>query len=126
MINNVTLLGRLTAAPELKTTQAGANYTSFTLAVDRSAPKDAARQTDFIDCIAWNKTAELISKYFGKGSLLALTGKLETALWKDSGGNSRKTTAVWVNTFSFANSKPRPSETESGSAGPPNGFAPPF
>ena len=84
MINNVTIMGRLTAAPELKSTQSGKLVTSFAVAVERAYKgANEERQTDFIDCVAWSGTAEFISKYFHKGSLIAIVGRLQTRTYED-------------------------------------------
>lgn len=79
MINNVVLMGRLVATPELRNTQTGLAVTSFSLAVERSyARQGEQRQTDFINCVAWINTAEFISRYFQKGSMIAVTGSIQT------------------------------------------------
>ena len=106
MINNVTILGRLTATPELKTTQSGNSVTSFTVAVDRKyTPTGQERQTDFIECVAWRNTAEFIAKYFSKGDMLAVEGELQTRLYEDKHGNKRKAVEVVVSNVSFCGSK---------------------
>lgn len=106
MINNVTILGRLTATPELKTTQSGNSVTSFTVAVDRKyTPSGQERQTDFIDVVAWRNTAEFISKYFRKGEMIAVEGELQTRLYEDKHGNKRKAVEVVVSNVSFCGSK---------------------
>lgn len=111
MINNVTILGRLTATPELKTTQSGNSVTSFTVAVDRKyTPTGQERQTDFIECVAWRNTAEFIAKYFSKGDMLAVEGKLQTRLYEDKHGNKRKAVEVVVSNVSFCGSKQQSAE----------------
>ena len=91
MINNVTLMGRLTAAPELKTTRSGGqSVTAFTLAVERRyQTKDGEKITDFINCVAWRNTAEFISKYFKKGDPIVIVGEIQTRKYQDKHGNSR-------------------------------------
>ena len=91
MINTVVLMGRLTADSELKTTPSGISVTSFRIAVDRSySPRDGGeRQTDFIDIVAWRGTAEFVCKYFGKGQMIAVTGRIQTRNYEDKGGSKR-------------------------------------
>ena len=97
MINNVVLMGRLTATPELKHTASDKSVVSFTLAVD--GYKDG--ETNFIDCQAWEKTAEFIANYFDKGRLIAVMGQLQTRSFTDKNGNKRKATEVIVSKASF-------------------------
>ena len=105
MINNVVLMGRLTAAPELKTTQSGTSVLSFTLAIDRRfQPKDGEKQTDFINCVAWRNTAEFISNYFDKGDLIAVTGEIQTRKYEYE-GNKRIATEIIINNASFCGGK---------------------
>lgn len=114
MINNVTLMGRLTAAPELKTTKSGTTVTSFCIAIDRRyQPKEGEKQTDFINCIAWRNTAEFITRYFKKGDLIALTGEIQTRKYKDNDGNSRTAFEVVISQASFCGGK---NNTDSGNA----------
>lgn len=113
MINNVVLMGRLTAAPELKTTQSGISTVRFSVAVERRYNKQVEeKQTDFIDCVAWRQTAEFISKYFNKGSMIALVGSIQTRSYEDKNGNKRKAVEVQVENVSFCGSK-----SESGTGG---------
>lgn len=106
MLNNVSLMGRLTAAPELKSTNTGTAVTAFTLAVERAYAKQGEqRQTDFIDCVAWRTTAEFITKYFQKGSMIAVTGSIQTRSYEDKNGNKRKAVEILVNSVSFCGSK---------------------
>ena len=106
MINNVVLMGRLVATPELRNTQTGVAVTSFTLAVERSfARAGEQRQADFIDCVAWRNTAEFISRYFQKGSMIAVTGSIQTRTYDDKNGNKRKATEIVVDQASFCGSK---------------------
>lgn len=97
-MNKVCLMGRLAADVELRSTQSGKSVCSFTLAVDRRG-KDAG--TDWIDCVAWEKTAEHISKYFAKGQRMAVTGKLQTRSYEDKEGKKRKATEVVVEEVGF-------------------------
>lgn len=106
MINNVVLMGRLTAVPELKTTQSGISTIRFGVAVERRYNKQGEeKQTDFIDCVAWRQTAEFISKYFNKGSMIAVVGSIQTRSYEDKNGNKRKAVEVQVDNVSFCGSK---------------------
>ena len=98
-------MGRLTAAPELKATQSGVSVTAFCLAVDRNYQQDGKRPTDFINCVAWRSTAEFITKHFGKGDMLAVTGEIQTRKYQDKDGNSRTAFEVVINQASFCGGK---------------------
>ena len=112
-INNVTLLGRLTYSPELRSTPNGVSVLRFQVACDRNYQKDSQnRQADFIDCVAWRQTAEFISRYFHKGSMIAVEGTLQTSSYTDKDGNKRKQVEVMANNVSFCGSK-----AENGSQG---------
>lgn len=117
MINNVVLMGRLVATPELKSTNNGTSVTAFTIAVERNFCKQGEqRQADFINCVAWRSTAEFITRYFQKGAMIAVTGEIQTRNYEDKNGNKRTATEVIVNQASFCGSK-----TESTPAAtPPN------
>lgn len=120
MINNVTIMGRLTAAPELKATSSGISVTSFCIAVDRRyTPAGGEKATDFINCVAWRNTAEFVAKYFKKGDMIAVTGEIQTRGYTDRDGNKRTAVEVVINNASFCGSKSNgnnelaaPSETE--------------
>ena len=118
MINNVVLMGRLVATPELRNTQTGVAVTSFTIAVERSfARAGEQRQADFIDCVAWRNTAEFISKYFRKGQMMVVQGSIQTRMYQDKDGNKRKAFEIVADNVNFADSKrsdsPAPSYTGS-------------
>lgn len=103
MLNRVVLMGRLTADPELKQTQSGVTVTSFAIAVDRSrTSRDAEKQTDFINCVAWRQTAEFICRYFGKGKMIALEGSLQVRNYTDKNNNKRQAVEVLVDQVHFA------------------------
>jgi single-strand DNA-binding protein len=106
-MNQVVLMGRLTRDPELRHTQQGTAVTSFTLAVDRdySSREGGERQTDFIDCVAWRNTADFVSKYFLKGQMAAVVGRLQIRDWTDKEGNKRRSAEVVVNNVYFTGSK---------------------
>jgi single-strand DNA-binding protein len=106
MLNIVALMGRLTHTPELKTTQSGTNVCSFRIAVDRSfARQGEERKADFIDVTAWRQTAEFVSKYFHKGSMIAIEGSLQTRQYQDKNGNNRTATEVLASQVSFCGGK---------------------
>lgn len=84
-MNKVILMGRLTADPELKSTSAGTSYCNFSIAVNRRFAKEGQQTVDFINCTAWSKTAEFLAKYFGKGQMLALCGRIEQNRWEQDG-----------------------------------------
>ena len=106
MINNVNIMGRLTADPELKTTASGNSVISFTVAVDRDYVKQGEeRKADFISCVAWKHTAEFISRYFGKGSLIAVQGQIQTRTYQAKDGSNRYVTEVLVEKASFTGEK---------------------
>ena len=106
-MNNVSLIGRLTANPELKYTQSGLAYARFSIAVDRVYVKQGEeRQADFINIVSWGKTAEFVCKYFSKGRRIALTGRIQTGSYTDRDGNKRYTTDVVAENVEFCDSKP--------------------
>ena len=112
MLNNVVIMGRLTAEPELRQTTSGIEVLSFSVAVDRDYVRQGEeRQTDFINCVAWRQTASFISSWFHKGNMIALTGSLQTRNYEDKNGNKRVATEVVVSTANFCGSK---SETGNG------------
>lgn len=109
-MNSICLIGRITAEPELKTTQTGVSVTSFSLAVDRSyTPKGQERQTDFINCVAWRGTAEFITRYFRKGQRIALQGSLQTRKYTANDGSQRTVYEVVADNAFFCESKAEPS-----------------
>ena len=114
MLNKAILMGRLTAAPELRHTTNNTPVCSFTLAVNRSYGKD---QTDFIDIVAWQKTAEFVAQYFTKGMQVAVAGRISTRNWEDKQGNKRKATEVVADEVHFAEGK-KPEFTETHGANP--------
>ena len=103
MLNVVAIMGRLVADPELRTTQSGTNVCSFRIACDRNfARQGEQRQADFIDIVAWRQQAEFVSKYFQKGSLIAIEGSLQTRQYQDKQGNNRTAVEVVANNINFA------------------------
>lgn len=106
MINTVVLMGRLTFDPELRTTSNGLSVVSFQVACDRNYQRAGEeRKADFIDVTAWRQTAEFISRYFRKGSMIAIEGTLQTDNYTDKDGNKRKRVQVVANNVSFCGSK---------------------
>ena len=107
MLNHITIMGRLTRDPELRRTGTGVGVASFRVAVDRDyAPKDGGeRKTDFIDCVAWRQTGEFISKYFTKGRMIVVEGRLEMRDWTDKDGNKRTSAEINVEKAHFGDSR---------------------
>lgn len=105
MFNLVVLTGRLTADPELKTTQSGVAYTNFSIAVQRRYKSGEEPETDFINLVAWRSTAEFITKYFKKGNLIGIEGSIQTRRYQDKNGNNRTAFEVVVNNVQFVESK---------------------
>ena len=106
MINSVVIMGRLTFDPELRTTPSGVSVVQFQVAVDRNFQRQGEeRKTDFIDVTAWRQTAEFISRYFRKGSIIAVEGSIQTDNFTDNSGNKRKSVRVVANNVSFCGSK---------------------
>ena len=107
MLNHITIMGRLTRDPELRRTGSGIAVASFTLAVDRDfSPKDGGeRETDFIDCVAWRQTGEFVSKYFTKGRMAVVSGRLQIRNWNDEDGNKRRSAEVVADNVYFGDSK---------------------
>ena len=117
-LNVCTIMGRLTRDPELRRTGSGVAVASFTLAVDRDYnPKDGGeKETDFIDCIAWRGAGEFVSKYFSKGSMAIVSGRLQVRTWTDKDGNKRRSTEVVAENVYFG-------EAKKGNAQPAQDFA---
>lgn len=106
MFNNLAvLMGRLTADPELKTTQSGISVCSFDIAVDRPYKKDEEKTADFIKIVAWRQTAEFVSHYFTKGSRIGIEGSIQTRKYQDSNGNNRTVFEVVANNVQFIDKK---------------------
>lgn len=112
MLNHIVLMGRLTRDVELRYTQSKTPVASFTLAVDRdySGRDGGERGTDFIDCVAWRNNAEFANKYFGKGRMTVVAGRLQIRDWTDCDGNKRRSAEVIVENMYFADSKPSESK----------------
>ena len=115
MLNHIVIMGRLTRDPELRRTGSGIAVASFSVAVDRDyGGKDGGeKETDFIDCVAWRQTGEFVSKYFTKGSMIVVSGRLQIRSWTDKDGNKRRTAEVVADNCYFGDSK---REAEGGSS----------
>lgn len=127
MLNHIAIMGRLTRDPELKTTNSGIPVVSFSLAVDRDfADKESGeRGVDFIDVTAWRHTAEFVSRYFTKGRMAVVSGRLQTRNWTDKDGNKRKAVEIVADNVYFGDSKRSDSEPSAPSApSAPSDFAP--
>ena len=107
MLNHITIMGRLTRDPELRRTGSGVAVASFTVAVDRDFGKNenGERETDFIDCVAWRQTGEFVSKYFTKGRMAVVSGRLQIRSWTDKDGNKRRSAEVVADNVYFGDSK---------------------
>ena len=106
MLNKVVLMGRLTKDPELRRTGSGTAVTSFSLACDRDFKSQSGdKETDFIDAVAWKNTAEFVSKYFSKGRMAVVEGRLQIRDWTDKSGNKRVTAEIVADNVYFADSK---------------------
>ena len=106
MLNRIIVMGRLTRDPELRRTQSGLPVTSFSLAVDRDFKTQAGeRETDFIDVVAWRSTAEFVSRYFTKGRMAVVEGRLQVRDWQDRDGNKRRTAEIVADNIYFGDSK---------------------
>ena len=105
MFNLVVLTGRLTADPELKTTNTGISVTSFSIAVNRRYRAGEETQTDFINIVAWRQTAEFITKYFKKGNMIGIEGSIQTRKYTDKNGNNRTVFEVVASNAQFVESK---------------------
>ena len=111
MLNHIVLMGRLTRDPELRYTQSQTPVASFSLAVDRDFGRGEEKQTDFIDCVAWRQTGEFVSKYFQKGSMAVVSGRLQIRDWTDRDGNKCRSAEVVVDNVYFGESKRREGES---------------
>ena len=120
MLNRIIAMGRLTKTPELKRTASGTGVTNFTIAVDRDFKgQNGEKETDFIECVAWRNTAEFVSKYFDKGKMAVVEGRLQMREWKDKDGNNRRSAEVVADNVYFGDSK-------RDGAAPAGGYAPSY
>lgn len=106
MLNKIIVMGRLVRDPELRRTNSGTAVASFTIACDRDFKSDGGeREADFIECVAWRNTAEFVSKYFTKGRMAVVSGRLQTRNWTSKEGNKRKATEIVAESVYFGDSK---------------------
>ena len=106
MLNHIVIMGRLTRNPELRRTGSGTPVANFTVAVDRDrAPEGQERETDFIDCVAWRGTGEFVDKYFSKGSMIVVSGRLQLRDWTDKEGGKRRSAEVVADSVYFGEGK---------------------
>lgn len=128
MLNHITIMGRLTRDPELRRTGSGIAVASFTVAVDRdfSGKDSGEKETDFIDCVAWRQTGEFVSKYFTKGRMAVVSGRLQIRNYTDKDGNKRRNAEVVADHVYFGDSKKESTSGESyGGYSAPNEYAAP-
>ena len=125
MLNHIAIMGRLTRDPELRRTGSGVAVASFTVAVDRDfGGRDGGeKETDFIDCVAWRQTGEFVSKYFTKGRMIVVSGRLQIRSWTDNEGNKRRSAEVVADNVYFGDSK-KDGAAEISST-PANNYVPP-
>ena len=126
MLNHIVLMGRLTRDPELRRTASGVAVATFSIAVDRDFTSSATgeKETDFIDIVAWRNTAEFVSKYFTKGRMAVVSGRLQIRNWNDKEGNKRRSAEVIADNIYFGDSK-RDSNGDNGYSAPSYGNPPP-
>lgn len=118
MLNKIVLMGRLTRDPELRHTQSGTAVASFSLAVDRDFKgQDGEKETDFIDVVAWRNTGEFVSKYFSKGRMAVVSGRLQIRDWTDKDGNKRRSAEVIAENVYFGDSKNKDSSSNASGGG---------
>lgn len=116
MLNQIAIQGRLARDPELRRTNSGKAVTGFTLACDRDFKNQQTgeKEVDFIECVAWGGTAEMVEKYFKKGQMAAVTGRLQIRAWEDKSGQKRRTAEILVNSVYFCGSKESGTQGSSG------------
>ena len=130
MLNHITIMGRLTRNPEIRRTNSGVAVTSFTIACDRDFGNNGEKETDFVDIVCWRNTAEFASKYFSKGRMAVVSGRLHIRSWNDKDGNKRKTAEIVADNVYFCDSKSDTQNQNSGYVGfvkaesVPNNIAP--
>ena len=106
MLNHIVVMGRLTRDPELRKTASGVSVASFSVAVDRDfSQQDGKKETDFLDVVAWRNTAEFAAKYFAKGRMAIVSGRLQIRNWEDKDGNKRRTAEILAENIYFGDSK---------------------
>ena len=127
MLNKIFIMGRLTRDPELRRTQSGTPVTSFSLAVDRDFKSQSGeKETDFIDVVAWRSTAEFVAKYFTKGRMAVVEGRLQIRDWKDKDGNNRRSAEVVADNIYFGDSRRDSQQSGGFNDGPSYNSAPAY
>ena len=127
MLNKIAVMGRLTRDPELRHTESGVAVCSFTVACDRDyKAENAEREVDFIDVVAWRSTAEFVSKYFAKGRMAVVEGRLQSRKWTDKNGQNRVAWEIIADNVYFGDSKPKDAGASEGDFTLPEGFVPDF
>ena len=112
MINRVVLVGRLTKEPEIRTTPSGAKVCQYTLAVNRNRKAEGQPDADFINCVSWNKTAELMNQYLSKGALIGIEGRIQTRNYDDNSGRKVYVTEIITDSVQFLESKPKAQQNQ--------------
>ena len=126
MLNHITIMGRLVRDPDYRTTGSGLSVSNFSVAVDRDFKTDSGeKETDFIDCVAWRNTAEFITKYLHKGSMVVVSGRLQIRSWTDKDGNKRRTAEVVADNVYFAESKRQADSNSASAPAPAMSYQPP-
>ena len=128
MLNHIVIMGRLTRDPELRRTGSGIAVASFTVAVDRdySGKDGGEKETDFIDCVAWRNTGEFVSKYFTKGRMIVVSGRLQLRDWTDKEGNKRRSAEIVADSCYFGDSKKDEDKPQSQTQSQPQYGAPQY
>ena len=130
MLNHINIMGRLCADPEIRRTASGVAVTNFTIACDRDFNRNGEKETDFVEIVCWRNTAEFVSKYFSKGRMAVVSGRLQIRSWNDKDGNKRKTAEIVADNVYFGDSKSDTQNQNSGYVGfvkaenVPGNFAP--
>jgi single-strand DNA-binding protein len=122
MLNKIVIMGRLVSDPEMRRTGSGVAVTNFTIACDRDFGQNGEKETDFIECVAWRQTGEFVSKYFTKGRMAVVSGRLQIRNWEDKDGNKRKSAEVVAEDVYFGDSKNSNADNSTGTFG---GYAAP-
>lgn len=127
MLNHIVIMGRLTREPELRRTGIGTAVAAFTVAVDRDyAQQGQEKETDFIDCVAWAQRGEFVAKYFGKGSMIVVSGRLQIRNWTDNNGNKRRSAEINADNVWFGESKRRSEAAPAAQSGDGDYFSPAY
>ena len=116
-LNHITIMGRLTADPEIRRTASGVAVTNFVIACDRDFGNNGEKETDFVEIVCWRNTAEFVSKYFSKGRMAVVSGRLQIRSWNDKDGNKRKTAEIVAENVYFGDSKSDTTSQNSGYVG---------